>query len=164
MEYKYVVLRHQPSLYMDEKENFAVLVEGRIDRRGVIFAVGRSPEPSVSVSDLGKAISEKLPEILSNLAREAVHRKKPTEDVLDWIYESMTWNFQVSKPQSLIDGDPIYQVAFKLFSQHVAGSDQLVDSLVQALQRMTRPPEAKQRLGETFQAVVPVPEPELVPA
>jgi hypothetical protein len=46
MGYRYLVLKHQPVLGKQETENFAVLVEGKITHRGVLFMVWRVPSPS----------------------------------------------------------------------------------------------------------------------
>ncbi|HEV2490690.1 MAG TPA: hypothetical protein VGT03_12850 [Candidatus Acidoferrales bacterium] len=163
-EYRYLVLRHQPSLYAKERESFAVLVEGTQGDRRILFAVGRSPEPSLPVSDVAMAISEKFPEILDGLVRTAIREKGPHQDILDTIHENMGWNFQATKPESRQDDEPIYSVAFKLFGEHVAGADELLRSLDVASTRMLRPPDMRQRLGETFQAAVQVPDLDFVPA
>jgi hypothetical protein len=162
MDYKYVVLRHQALLQSSERENFAILVEGRGPNGGaVIFAVGRAPALQSHVSEVGLEVVRKFPQILENLVREALREKKPTENVLDWLHSGISWNFQASEPQVLTDTDPIHQVAFKLFSEKVAGADQLLENLQKASQRMTRPSDMNQRLGEIFQAGLSVPEPEL---
>lgn len=159
MEYRYVVLRHQASLESSEPENFAVLVEGRIpDGRPVIFAVGRSPEPRVPLSEIGMGIVRQFPKVLGNLVQEALENKKPSEDVLDWIHGCMSWNFHASVPRTLTDTDPVHKVAFKLFSEEVAGADQLLQNLKTSSERMTRPFDINERLGETFQTALPVPE------
>lgn len=161
-EYKYALLRHQPSLQANEMENFAVLVEGRLHNRGILFAVGRSVAPQVTVSQISASIGDKMmPDILDSLVREAVREKKPTEDILDWISERMTWNFSATTPKTILDADPIYAVAFKLFSQHVAGADQLLNLIEKSTEKMVRPPDASVRLGETFQSAFQVPEPAL---
>jgi hypothetical protein len=163
-QYRYAVLRHQPSLYSDEREGFAVLVEGKVGRKSLIFVVGRSPEPTSVVSDIGLAIGNKLPDIIASLVQTAVRSKETHQDVLDWVCENMAWNFHASQIETLEDQDPIYAVAFKLFSTHVAGADQLLKSIETAVEHMIRPPETMQRLGETFQKFVPVPDAEMVPA
>jgi len=163
-EYKYVVLRHQPSLYQDAKENFAVLVEGKVGDGAVIFVVGRSPQPSVPVSEMAQTIGRNMADVLEFLIREAVRNKKPQEDVLDWLSQSMSWNFSANEPTAVRDNDPISAVAFKLFSQHVAGADQLVELYQKASEKMIRPVEFKLRLGETFLNLLPVPGPVAVAA
>jgi hypothetical protein len=165
MEYKYAVLRHQPSLHASEIENFAVLVEGRIQNGGgVVFIVGRSVAPQIAVSEISASVSNKMPEILQSLIQEAVRQKKSNEDVLDWVAQTMKFNFSVSFPEKILDEEPIYMVAFKLFSQHVAGADQLLKMMEDATRRMLRPHEANVSLGETFQTIMQVPEPELATA
>jgi hypothetical protein len=164
MEYKYALLRHQPSLHASEKENFAVLVEGRIKNGGVLFIVGRSVAPQVKVSEIAVSIGDKMPDVLQSLIQEAVRQKEPTEDVLDWVAKSVKFNFSLSAPEKIQDREPIYMVAFKLFSQHVAGADQLLEMMEKSAKGMVRPHDAKVSLGETFQTIMPVPEPELTMA
>ena len=163
-EYKYVVLRHQPSLHQEAKENFAVLVEGKLGAAGVIFVVGRSPQPPVPVSEIAQTIGQNVPDILESLIHEAVRNKKPQEDVFECLSQSMSWNYSVSEPSLVRDNGPISAVAFKLFSQHVAGADQLVELYEKASQKMIRPLEFKLRLGETFLNLLQVPGPEAVAA
>jgi hypothetical protein len=70
----------------------------------------------------------------------------PLTPFLDWISQNMHWNFQATKPTLLEDVDPVHAVAFKLFAQHVAGADQLVEYLEQTAARSIRPPDTMQRL------------------
>jgi hypothetical protein len=92
-----------------------VLVEGKVGRGKVIFAVGRSPYPIIPVSDLAKAIGENFPEALAGLLREAVSSQGAGEDILDAIHENLSWNFYATKPKSVqVQADePIYALAFK---------------------------------------------------
>jgi hypothetical protein len=164
MQYRYSVMRHQPSLHRSDRENFAVLVEGRLPTGRTIFIVGTSPDPAVLISSLGKEISGKLPELLKRAITESVQNRHPQQEVLDWLSESLLWNFQISTPQRIQDEDPIHKVAFKLFAEYVAGADQLVDMLADASVRMLRRRESQERLGEIFQTVVQVPEPDVLVA
>jgi hypothetical protein len=160
MEYRYVILRHQPSLYQPERESFAVLVEGKRDQKRLVFAVGRSPEPSTPMDPIGKALSVNMPEVLDRILSESLQQRQPGEDALEKLSATFFGNFQVSNAERLTDSDPIHMVAFKLFSEHVAGADQLVTMLHEASQRMLRR-AGPQRLGDTFQTVVAIPEPDL---
>lgn len=137
-------------------ENFAVLVEGHSPSGWIVFAVGRSPEPSVPVSVVAAEIGQKFPDIVGNLLLSAVESKHPNQGVLERVQQCLSWNFQAARPQVLEDEDSIYYVAFKLFSRHIAGADNLIDlSGLAAGQTMhTR------RIGEMFEAAVPVPDPE----
>jgi len=161
VEYKYALLRHRPSLYLNETENIAVLVEGPVGERQVIFLVGCTPHPSVSVSEISESIGRSMPEILESLIRDAIRSKKPQDDVLTSLAQSMSWNYSVSEPASVRDSGPISAVAFKLFSQYVAGADQLVENYEEATRRQVRPAETKIRMGDTFLTLLPVPGPEL---
>jgi hypothetical protein len=158
MQYRFVVMRHQPSLAVSDRENFAVLVEGPTEDRRAIFAVVRSPEPSQRVSAISGAVTEKLPDMILKLVSDAVKTKLPDEDVFDHLAETLTWNFQISPPEVLQDNDPIHQVAFKLFSVHVAGADQLLQSMKTASERMLHREPATQRVGETYQTAIALPE------
>src|SRR5438270_9402607 len=97
---------------------------------------------------------------VQQLARIVAESLDPGENVLDTLSRTLLWNFQASEPKTLTDNDPIHKVAFKLFSEHVAGADQLVNAFRQASDRMLRRPGI-QRLGDTFQTVIAVPEPDM---
>jgi hypothetical protein len=157
MEYRYSILRYQPTLERPEREAFAVLVEGKLPVGGVLFFVGRSPEVPSSSSDVGRSFAKKMPDLLCKMVSDAVQNRAAGEDVLDFISRGMHWNFQATQPSDLEDRDPVYQVAFKLFAQHVAGAGQLVDYIERASEGMIRPPETMQRLGQTIQAAVALP-------
>ena len=65
----------------------------------------------------------------------------------------MIWNFQATVPTFLDDEDTIDRVGFKLFCQYVARANELV---------MGANPNGAPLIvhsGETFAAVVPVPDP-----
>lgn len=160
-EYKYLVLRHQPSLYQEEKENFAVLVEGKIGNNGLVLVVGRAPR-STKGNEITESVSQRIPDILESLIRQAAHDKKPQEDVLDWVSHSMSWNFSASEAHKLQDQEPISAVGFKLFSQYVAGTDNLVDLWKAASRQMIQPLEAKMLIGDMFLNFLQVPGPEMV--
>jgi len=159
MKYRYALLRHQPTLQTETQETFAVLVEGQVaPGLMVVFTVGRSPEPASPISGVGEAVLSKFPEVLANSIGEAVRSKNPDEDVLDWIHKSMSWNFYATEPVSIEATDKIHELAFKLFSEKVAGADQLLSMLMSAMQHRVRPAVKPQNLGETFQALVPIPQ------
>ena len=96
-------------------------------RVGLSFLVGRTPKPSVRVSEIADTIGRNIPDILESQIHEAIKSKRPDEDVLDWLSQSMSWNYSISQPSVVHDSDNISAVAFKLFSQYVAGADQLVE-------------------------------------
>jgi hypothetical protein len=96
-------------------------------------------------------------DLLGSLVSDAVQNRTAGEDVLDWISKHLHWNFQATRPDVHEDNDRVYAVAFKLFAQHVAGSEQLLDYINSTSQRMIRPRETMQRLGQTIQAAVAVP-------
>ncbi len=154
MRYRYVILRHQPSLESTITENFAVLVEGRAPTGWCIFAVGRSPEATPSVSEVARAIRRKFPDVLAGVLVEAAEETGSTGDVLDHLHEYIRWNYQATPAATVEDTDPIEQVAFKLFGQYVALAQQLVTKL-----GSRSGPFQASRIGETFEAAVPIPEP-----
>jgi hypothetical protein len=157
MDYKFAVLRHQASLGVAETENFAVLVEGKLGTSAMLFAVGRVPEPPVEVSELGSRLLKQFPAILGSLVETAINQKKASEDVLDWMYGSMSWNFQLSKPQVCTSEEKIHSIAFKLFSEYVAGSEELVKGMQDAARLSLRSRERTESLGNVYHAVVPIP-------
>jgi hypothetical protein len=112
------------------------------------------------MSEIGKAISENLPEAIDTLISEAQKSKSAHEDILDWLHKSMRWNYQSDAPQQINDEDSIDKVTFKLFAQYVAGSDQLVASLEEYSRRALRVPQFKQNLGQTFHAALAIAGPE----
>jgi hypothetical protein len=158
MEYRYSILRYQPTLERTERESFAVIVEGKLRTGGVIFFVGRTLEEVPStVSDVSKSVAKKMPDILASLVSDAVQKKSADEDILDWVSRNMHWNFQATQPTLLEDIDPVHAVAFKLFAQHVAGAGQLVEYLEQTAAQSIRPPDTMQRLSQLEWSAVPVP-------
>jgi hypothetical protein len=154
MRYKYVILQHQPSLDSAVTENFAILVEGRAGTGWCIFAVGRSPETVPSVSDIANAIRVKFPDVLAGVLEQVAQEKGSTGDVLDGLHKYLRWNYQATLATILEDTDPIEQVAFKLFGQYVARAHQLVTQL-----GASSGPLQACRIGETFEAAVPIHEP-----
>jgi hypothetical protein len=158
MEYRYSILRYQPTLEKTEREAFAVMVEGKLSTGGVVFFVGKSlKEVPGSASEISKALAKKMPDILAGLVSDAVQNKAADEDVLDWMSNNMRWNFQASCPDTLNDHDPVYAVAFKLFARHVSGAEQLVEYIERTAARSIRPPETTQRLSQLEWSAVPVP-------
>lgn len=154
MEYRYLILRYQPTLEKINREAFAVMVEGKLGAGGVVFFVGRSLEEVPStVSDISKMVAEKMPDLLANLVSDAVQNKDTNEDVLDWISNNMRWNFQATKPDTIDDRDPVHAVAFKLFARHVSGAEQLVEFIENTAARSIRPPETTQRRQLEWSAV-----------
>jgi hypothetical protein len=158
MEYRYSILRYQPTLEKIEREAFAVMVEGKLGAGGVVFFIGRSlDEIPGTVSEISKVVAKKMPDLLANLVSDAVQNKKAGEDVLDWISNNMRWNFQATKPDTLDDQDPVHAVAFKLFARHVSGAEQLVEYIEHTAARSIRPPETTQRLTQLEWSAVAVP-------
>lgn len=156
MEYRYAVVRHQPTLDVATAENFAVLVEGHLPTGSIIFAVGRQLEPSRRISYVGNAVASRVSEIIPQLVAEAVQNRSSGEDVLDWLAGTMVWNYQVTTPQPLEDSDPIHKVAFKLFAEHVAGANILLETISRRSTNMLRAQASNERVGETFQTAVPI--------
>ena len=151
--YKYVTLRHQHSL--DSKtENFAVLVEGRAPSGWCIFAVGRSPENRSAVTEVGRAIRRKFLEILAGVVEQVDKDRGSVGDVLGHLHEYLRWSYQATQAATVEDGDPIEQVAFKLFGEQVARASQLVTQLRTASGLLQT-----ESIGEMFAAAVPIPDP-----
>jgi hypothetical protein len=158
MKYRYSVLSYQPTLEKAERETFAVMVEGKLRRGGVVFFIGRTlDEVPSAVSDVSKALAKEMPHVLANMVADAVQGKAADQGVVDWIADNMRWNFQASRPVALEDVDPVYAVAFKLFARHVAGADELVEYMERAAERSIRPPDTTQRVGQIEVSAVPVP-------
>lgn len=158
MEYRYSILRYQPTLERTEREAFAIMVEGRLGAGGVVFFIGKSlDEIPTAASDISKAVAKRMPDLLAGLVSDAVQSKGAGEDVLDWISNNMRWNFQASRPDTLDDQDPVHAVAFKLFARHVSGAEQLMEYIERATAKSIRPPETTQRLSQLEWSAVPVP-------
>lgn len=158
MEYRYLVLHYQPTLEKTEREAFAVMVEGRLGAGGVVFFIGkRLEEVPSSASEVSKSMAKNMPELVATLVTNAVQSKRAGEDVLDWIAQNMRWNFQATRPELREDRDPVHEVAFKLFAQHVAGAGQLVEVLEHTAARSIRPRETTQRLNQLEWSAVAVP-------
>lgn len=158
MKYRYSVLSYQPTLERAERETFAVMVEGKLRSGGVIFTIGRTlDEVPSGVSDISKALAREIPHVIANLVLDSAQAKGADQGVVDWIADNMRWNFQASRPVTVDDADPVYAVAFKLFAQHVAGADQLVEYMERAAERSIRPRDTTQRVGQIEVSAVPVP-------
>ena len=158
MEYRYSILRYQPTLERTERQAFAVMVESKLPTGGVVFLVGRVPQIPETASDVGKAVAKNMPDLLQKLVSDAVENRARGEDVLDWISRHMHWNFQSTLPDTHEDRDSsVAEVAYKLFARYVAGADELVEYASKASSGMIRPPDTMQRLGQTIQTAVAVP-------
>lgn len=119
-EYRYTLLKWQPSLRDDELVPVALIAEKAVGEWGIRFVFGQRPDPDRAPSELSRRVVAQLPAWLRTQMQEA---DESGRDPLSYLAENNPYNLFFTTPTRKRTRSDFFEEALRIFGREILGQE-----------------------------------------